>query len=24
VETDLLPAQERTHEFMSSLKRTLH
>ena len=24
VETDLLPARERTHEFMSTLKRTLH
>lgn len=24
VETELLPAQERTHEFMSTLKRTLH
>jgi hypothetical protein len=24
VETDLLPAQQRTHEFMSTLKRTLH
>jgi rubrerythrin len=24
VEMDLLPAQERTHEFMSTLKRTLH
>jgi hypothetical protein len=24
VESDLLPAQERTHQFMSTLKRTLH
>jgi hypothetical protein len=24
VETDLLPAQERTHQFMSALKHTLH
>jgi hypothetical protein len=24
VETDLLPAQEQTHQFMSSLKKTLH
>ena len=24
VETDLLPAQEQTHQFMSTLKRTLH
>lgn len=24
VETDLLPAQERTHQFLSTLKRTLH
>ena len=24
VETDLLPAQERTHQFMSTLKHTLH
>ena len=24
VEMDLLPAQERTHQFMSTLKRTLH
>jgi hypothetical protein len=24
VETELLPAQERTHQYMSTLKRTLH
>ena len=24
VETDLIPAQERTHQFLSTLKRTLH
>ena len=24
VETDLLPEQERTHQFMSTLKHTLH
>jgi demethoxyubiquinone hydroxylase (CLK1/Coq7/Cat5 family) len=24
VETDLLPAQEQTHQFMSTLKKTLH
>jgi hypothetical protein len=24
VESDLLPAQERTHQFMSTLKRTIH
>jgi hypothetical protein len=24
VEADLLPAQQRTHQFMSALKRTLH
>lgn len=24
VETDLLPAQQQTHQFMSTLKHTLH